>query len=158
MKFVISTSALIGRKPIAVSRFCSQAGDGPFLTPRTRRSAKAGQSSALIDRDRDRAGKLALDRLDRRFFELTHVGGGKIAGDAVHAGAVGAIRRQIDLDHRIVEAGPLRVIFADRRIVRQFDDAFVIVRDLQLEFRHQHAAALDAADGADCSVMSLPGM
>ncbi len=55
----------------------------------------------------------------------------------------------IDLDQRIVEPGPLRVVGADRRILGQFDDAFVIVRKLQLEFRHQHAAALYAANGAD---------
>ena len=149
MKLVISTSALIGRKPIAVSRFCSQAGDGPFLTPRTRRSAKAGHSSGVAILHRDRAGELALDRLDGRILELAHVGGGKIAGDAVHAGAVRPVRRQIDLDHRIVEPGIFGVALADRRIVGQIDDAFVIVGDFQLELRHQHAAALDAADGAD---------
>jgi hypothetical protein len=47
MKLVISTSALMGRKPIAFSRFCSQAGLGPFLTPRTTRPAKMGQAEAL---------------------------------------------------------------------------------------------------------------
>src|SRR5450756_2615842 len=46
MMLVISTSALIGRSPIEVSRFCSQSGDGPFLTPRTRRKAKPGHSVA----------------------------------------------------------------------------------------------------------------
>ncbi len=158
MKLVISTSALIGRKPIAVSRFCSQAGDGPFLTPRTRRSAKAGHSSGASILHRDRAGELALDRLDGGVLELAHVGRGKIAGDAVHAGAVRPVRRQIDLDHRIVEPGIFGVACADRRVVGQIDDAFVVVGDFQLEFRHQHAAALDAADGADRSVISLPGM
>ena len=29
---------------MALSRFCSHSGDGPFLTPRTRRSANAGHS------------------------------------------------------------------------------------------------------------------
>ena len=48
IKFVISTSALIGRSPIAISRFCSQSGDGPFFTPRTRRSAKAGTKLAAL--------------------------------------------------------------------------------------------------------------
>ena len=43
----MSTSALIGRSPIAVSRCCSHAGDGPFFTPRTRRSAKPGHRSGL---------------------------------------------------------------------------------------------------------------
>ena len=32
---------------MAVSRFCSHAGDGPFLTPRTSRSPKAGQSDGV---------------------------------------------------------------------------------------------------------------
>ena len=47
MKLVMSTSALIGRRPMAVSRFCSHSGDGPFFTPRTRRSANAGQSDGV---------------------------------------------------------------------------------------------------------------
>src|SRR5438105_15713670 len=46
MKLVISTSALIDRKPIDARRFCSHSGDGPFLTPRTSRKAKPGQRSA----------------------------------------------------------------------------------------------------------------
>ncbi len=91
---------------------------------------------AEIERHFDRAGEFALDRLDRGVLELAHVGGGEIAGDAVHAGAVGPVRRQIDLDHRIVEPGPLRVAFADRRVGRQLDDAVVIVGDLQLGLRH----------------------
>jgi hypothetical protein len=33
-KLVMSTSAEIGRSPIAVSRSCSHCGDGPFFTPR----------------------------------------------------------------------------------------------------------------------------
>ena len=145
----MSTSALMGRSPIAVSRFCSQSGDGRLLTPRTRRNANAGHSSGTaIDAVTGQA-KLARDRFDGGIVELAHVGGGEVAGNAVHAGAIGPVRRQIDLDHRIVEAGPLRVIGADRSIVGQLDDAVVVVGDSQLEFRHQHAAALDAADGAD---------
>ena len=93
--------------------------------------------------------KLALDRLDRGIFELAHVGGGKIAGDAVNAGAIGAVRRQVDFEHGIAEAGPLCVSAADRRILRQLHDAVVILRQQQFGFRAQHAAALDAADGAD---------
>src|SRR5262245_6635609 len=48
MKLVISTSALMGRKPIAASRRCSQAGEGPFFTPRTSRNPKAGQSEGVV--------------------------------------------------------------------------------------------------------------
>jgi hypothetical protein len=36
----MSTSAEIGRRPIARSRAWSQAGDGPFLTPRISRPTK----------------------------------------------------------------------------------------------------------------------
>ena len=43
----MSTSALIGRSPIAVSRFCSQSGEGPFLTPLTSRRPKAGHSDGV---------------------------------------------------------------------------------------------------------------
>ena len=148
----MSTSALIGRSPIALSRFCSQAGDGPFLTPRTRRSANAGQSErrlAEVELHRDRAGEFALDRLRRALLERADVGGGEVARDAVDAGAVRPVRREVDVDHRIVEAGVLRIALADRRVGRQVDDAVVVVGDLQLGLRHQHAAAFDAADGAD---------
>ena len=156
----MSTSALIGRRPIALRRRCSHSGDGPFLTPRTRRSANAGHSDGVdaeIERHLHRARKLALDRLDRRVLERAHVGGGEIARDAVHAGAVGAVRRQVDLDHRVVEARPLGVVGAERRIGRQVDDALVVVGDLQLEFGHQHAAAFDAANLADAERHVLAG-
>src|SRR6185437_15150385 len=104
---------------------------------------------AEVERHLHRTGELALHQLDRRIVEAAHIGGGEIAGDAVHGGAIGTVRRQVDLDHRIVETGPVRVAGADRRVLGQVDDAFVIVGNLQLELRHQHAAALDAADGAD---------
>ena len=107
----------------------------------------------------DRAGEFALHRLDRGVLELAHVGRAEIAGDAVDAGAVGAVRREIDLDHRIVEPGPLRVSFSDRRVGRQFDDAFVIVGDLQFEFRAP--ACRGSRRRGWCrspSVMFLPGM
>ena len=73
------------------------------------------------------------------------------------AGAVGTVGGEIDLDQRIVEPGPSRVVRADRRILGQFDDAFVIVGELQLELGHEHAAALDAADGADGKRHGLAG-
>ena len=148
----MSTSALIGRSPIAVSRRCSQSGDGPFLHAAhepQREAAAERRRCAEVERHRDRTGKFALHRLDPGIHELAHVGGGEVARDAVHAGAVRTVGRQVDLDHRIVEAGPLRVALADRRVGRQLDDALVIVGDLQLDVRAQHAAALDAADRAD---------
>ena len=104
-----------------------------------------------------RAGEFALHRLDCGIDELAHVGGGKIAGDAVHAGAVLPVRRQIDLDHGIAEPGPFRITLADRRIGRQLHDAVMVFGDLQLGRRAQHAAALDAPDGADAKRDVLAG-
>ena len=46
---------------------------------------------------------------------------------------------------------------ADRRVGRQVDDAVVIVGNLQLGRRAQHAAAFDAADGADAERDVLAG-
>ena len=130
----------------------------PLLQPGRRRHVldaahqaqpEGGTKLGRLDPHLHRAREFAADRLDGPVLERPHVGGGEIAGDAVDAGAVGAVRRQVDLDHRIVEPRPLRVVRADRRVVGQFDDAFVIVGDLQLELRDQHAATFDAADGAD---------
>jgi hypothetical protein len=102
-----------------------------------------------IERDADRARERSRNRLDRRGFQCPHVRGREIARDAADAGAVGPIGGEVDLDHRVVEPGPRSVALADRRVRGQIDDAFVVVGNLQLELRHQHAAAFDAADLAD---------
>ena len=39
----MSTSAEMGRSPIAFSRACSHSGEGPFLTRRITRPANSGQ-------------------------------------------------------------------------------------------------------------------
>ena len=90
----------------------------PLLQPFRRRAVldaahqpqrKARTQRGVLDRHLHRAGEFALDRLDAGILELADVGGGEIAGDAVHAGAIRPVRRQVDLDHRIAEPGPLRV-------------------------------------------------
>ena len=63
---------------------------------------KARAKRLVLDGDLYRTRELALDRLDRRVLELAHVGGGKVAGDAVHAGAILPVRRQVDF-----QRGPL---------------------------------------------------
>ena len=135
MKLVMSTSALIGRSPIAVSRRCSQSGEGPFLhaahQPQREAAAQRGRV-AEVERHRRRGqGTSPFTGVDRRVVELADVGGGEVARDAVHAGAVRPVGREVDLDHRIVEPGPLRIGLADRRVGRQVDDALVVVGDLQ---------------------------
>ena len=120
----------------------------PAHQPQRESGAERGRRPE-VERHLHRAWEPPVDRLDACVPELAHVGGREVARDAVDAGAVGAIGREIDLDHGIVEAGPLRVIRAHRRGIGEFDDAFMVVGDLQLEFGHQHAAALDPADLAD---------
>jgi len=118
---------------------------------------KARTEFCVLDRHLDRAREFALDRLDRGIPEFAHVGRGKVARDAVHAGAILAVRGQIDLEHGIAEPGPFDVAPADRRIGRQLHDAVVVFRKLQFGFRAQHATALDAADGADAERDILAG-
>ena len=103
---------------------------------------------AEIERDLDRAGERALDRLGRAVLEGTDGGGAEIARDAVDPGTIRPVGREIDLDHRIAQRRPFGVRLSDRRIGGQFDDAVVIVGNHQLGRRAQHAAAFHAADGA----------
>ncbi len=121
--------------------------DATYETQREGRAQR--RRRAEIELNLHRGRKLAFDLLDRLVLELAHVGCREIAGDAVHAGAIGPVRREVDLDQRIVELGPLRKACPDRRVSRQLDDAVVIVGDLQLGFRDQHAPAFDVADLAD---------
>ncbi len=111
----------------------------------------------VLDRHLHRAGEFAFDRADRRIPKLAHVGGRKITGDAMHAGAILPVRRQVDFQHGIAEPGPFGVWRANRRVGRQLHDAVVIIGDLQFGRRAQHAAALDAADGADAKRDVLAG-
>ena len=118
---------------------------------------EARTQRGILDGDVHRAGEFALDGLDGGIPELAHVGSGKIAGDAMHAGAILPVRRQIDLEQGIAELRPLHIAGANRRIGRQFHDAVVIFRELELCRRAQHAAAFDATDGADAERDVLAG-
>ncbi len=138
----------------------------PLLQPIRRRAVldaadqphrKARTQGGILDRDFHRAGEFALDWLDAGIPELAHVGGGKVACDAVNAGAILPVRRQIDFDHGIAEAGPLRIAGANGGVFRQFHDAVVILGELQFSRGTQHAAAFDAPDGADAERDVLAG-
>ncbi len=99
-------------------------------------------------RDLDRAGALAAHARQGLALERANAGGGEVAGDAVDRGAVRPVRRQVDLDDRIVEPGIERVGLSDRRVGRELHDAVVVVAEAELGARAQHPAALDAADRA----------
>ena len=92
-----------------------------------------------VERDVDRAVEAAGDRLDRRRLQRPEPGRGEIARDAGDARRIGPVRRQVDVDDGIVEAGLGGVGDADRRIVGQIDDAVVIVGKFELGRRAQHA-------------------
>ena len=157
----MSTSAEIGRSPIAVSRSCSQRGLGPFLhaADRAADEERAGLGVGLGEMDR-RSGcrSVPATGVDVERPQPAEPGRREIAGDAVHAEAIGAVGRDLDLDHRIVEPEHLGEARADRRRRRQLDDALVIVGEAQLAGRAQHAVAIDAADLARFSTMPLRGM
>ena len=147
----MSTSAEIGRRPIARSRSCSHCGDGPLLHAADQpadeeRAGLAGDVGREIDRDR--AGEAAGHRLDRRGPQPAEAAGGEVAGDAGDAERVGAVRGDGDVDHR-VERRHVDVARADRRVGGELDDAVVLVGELHLALGEHHAVALDAADLAD---------
>ena len=70
----------------------------------------------------------------------------QVAGDAVHAHRVLPVRRDGDVDHRIVQLRISGEARPHRRVRGQLDDPVMLVAKLQLADRAHHAAALDAAD------------
>ena len=89
------------------------------------------------DRQRgvDGGGHRAHVRLGQRnLVKYAHV-----ARDADDAQAVGAVRRDADLDGVVVQFQVVTDVGADRRIQRQLDDAVMIVGNAQLGERAQHA-------------------
>src|SRR5690606_20180107 len=89
---------------------------------RAGRVVAAGELQADVDGTVERAFHAA----DRRFrLQGAEAGGGEIARDAAHAGAVGSVGREFVLDDRVGEAGDVGVALADAggqaRI--QLDDA-----------------------------------
>jgi len=84
----------------------------------------------------------AFDRQAQGALELA----GDLAGDADDRGAVGPVRGQVDLDHRVLQAhggdeGP-----TVGRALRQFHDPGMGVAQRQLTLGAEHAAGLDSAD------------
>ncbi len=137
---------------MARSRRCIQAGDGPFFTPRKyapdeeRTGLVVGVVEAQLDLDR------ALEASDRRRrverLQPADPLRREVAGDAVDAERIGAVRRDGDVDHRIVESDPRGVGCSDRRVGGKVDDPLVVVGEAQLALRQEHAVRRLAADRA----------
>ena len=101
-----------------------------------------------VQRDRDGTCPGADHDGHRRGLDRSEAGGGEIAGDARDAHGVGPVRRQVDVDQRIVEAGPCGVGHADRRIGRQVEDAVVILGEFEFGGGAEHAVRVNSANGA----------
>ena len=101
-----------------------------------------------IKLDTDRTGKSAGHRNDRRRRQSAEPRRGKIAGNSGDRHGIGAVRRQVDFDDRVVEPGPLRIGHADAGILRQFENAAVILGEFEFGAGTEHAVRFDAADDA----------
>ncbi len=136
-------------------------GDQPLLQPLGRGAVfhaahqphgKGGakfRRAGKVQIDANRTCAFALDRRRAVFLQLAEAGSRQIAGDTVHAGAVRPVRRQSDLDDRIVQPGVIDIRCAHRCILGQFDDAAVFVGKFKFALRTHHAAAFHVADLAD---------
>src|SRR5581483_362646 len=87
--------------------------------------ATAGRTR--IDAPLDRALEATGDMLRREGLQGAETGRREIARDAAHAKAIGTVRRHLDLDDRVVELAIFDEAHADRRVIRQFDDAVMIL-------------------------------
>ena len=85
-------------------------------------------------------------RHDGVILERADAEGGEIARDAANAGGVAAVGRDGDVEHHAAEPGVLDIGHADGRIVGQDDDALMVVAELELHGRAEHAVAGLAAD------------
>ncbi len=111
-KLVMSTSALIGRRPMERSRRCSQSGLGPFRTPRTVRPSTQRQAGR-VDAPADRGGEPAPHRRRRPGRQRAQPGGRQVPRHAAHGERVAAVGRDRDLDHRVVQPGERGIGHAD---------------------------------------------
>ena len=94
----------------------------------------------------------ALERLHIEGFQASQTLRGEVAGDAVDPQRVRAVGGDLHVDHRVVHAQCLGRRGADGKIVRQLDDAGVLVGQLQFALGTQHASGFNPADGADLEI------
>ena len=143
----MSTTLLIGRWPAALRRAFSHSGDGPIVTFSNARTVKRGHSSVRTSTRRagDRvAGGVRVLRPRRR----AQRGAGRgvhLARDAVDAQAVGAVRRDLELEHVGGDRQDLEQRRAGRGAVVEHHDPGVVGADRELVLGQDHPRRLDAA-------------
>ena len=91
-------------------------------------------------------------------FSGAPVNAGDLTRNAVHAQAVREIGRQLQREQHVVELQLLADVDAHGRVVGQHQQARVIVRELQLARRAQHALALDATQLAELDAQRLAAL
>ena len=72
------------------------------------RPRNSGQACPVLDMDRDRRAEAALDRRRVERLQPPDPGRREVAGDAAHPEAIGAVRRHLEVDDRVVEAEQAR--------------------------------------------------
>ncbi len=147
-----STSALMGRRPIEIEAPLHPLRRGAVLDALDQPQAECRAEIVRRDGDGGRGAAVLGERRDVERLQRADAGGGEVARDAADAEAVRPVGGHTDLDHRIADVRPLHVRGADGGVLGQIDDAVVILRQAHLTLRQHHAAALDAADGADRQV------
>ncbi len=98
------------------------------------------------NRPTHRAVKQPLDRRRRPRLQRPNPRRRQIRAHPTHTQRIAAVRRDRDIDHRVIEPGVDRVGGPDRRILRQVDDAGMVLAQPHLAEAEQHARGLHAAD------------
>ena len=158
-RLVTSTSAEIGRSPMAFSRSCTHWGEGPFFTPRIKRPANIGQAAAASGAKFERTVYRA-----RRTCPGTGVTApvfsvpkppppdrARCRTRSVQSPRLGVMATSITGSVKAERVGRRA---PDRRVGGKFDDAVMLVGEQKLALRTQHAARFDAADGGDLRATS----
>ena len=144
---VTSTTLLIGRMPASTSRRFIQSGDSPIVTPATiatNRGQRSGASTTTVAPRSSATVGPGIGRRHRR-AAATEVRG-ELARDADDAHRVGAVGRDREVEHDVVETEHLAHVGAERGVGRQLEDAGVVVAEAELAGRAQHALRHLAAD------------
>ena len=145
---VMSTTFEIGRIPAASSRAASHSGEGPICTSSKTRAVKRGQRSGHSTAIAIPGGWVSSEPGSSRHGGARERSAGRgvqLARDAVDGEAVGAVGRDLELEHVGPERQHLRERRAGRGAVVEHEDAGVIAAERDLVGGEDHPVAVDPA-------------